>query len=154
MAQKPLVCQGRFFVEASRSHADTPGSVRLLWTSNRPTAETCIWQGIKLTTDKIHAPCWIRTHKPSKQGSKRPQFHALDRAATGAVYHCFHHLKTLRFAHRMHLCVLFGSHSRQRLFPHIPLTNCFFITEAECVYCAVRLGSLEIARVELGFFFF
>ena len=27
-----------------------------------------------------------------------------------------------------------------------------FITEAECVYCAVRLASLEIVRVELGLF--
>jgi hypothetical protein len=42
-AQKPLVDQG-FIIKASRSHSDTPHSVRLLWTSDRPDAEPSTWQ--------------------------------------------------------------------------------------------------------------
>ena len=44
--QTPPVSQGLFFVEASRSHSDTPHSVGLLWTSDRPNTETSILQHI------------------------------------------------------------------------------------------------------------
>jgi len=57
---------------ASRSHSDTPHSVGLLWTSDKPDAETSTWQH---TTD-IHAPGGIRTRNPSKRGVS-------DRAFTG-----------------------------------------------------------------------
>jgi hypothetical protein len=40
MAQQPLVGQGLLIIEASRSHSDTLHSVELLWTSDRPVAET------------------------------------------------------------------------------------------------------------------
>jgi hypothetical protein len=40
MAQQPPVGQGLPTVEASRSHSDTPHSVGLLWTRDRPVAET------------------------------------------------------------------------------------------------------------------
>ena len=40
IAQQPLVGQGLFTVEASRSHSATPHSTRLLWTSDQPDAET------------------------------------------------------------------------------------------------------------------
>jgi len=36
MAQQPLVDQGLFIIEASRSHL-----VRFLWTKEQPDAETC-----------------------------------------------------------------------------------------------------------------
>jgi hypothetical protein len=49
--------------------------------------------------------------------------------------------KNPRAAHTMYLCVLYGSQNKQRLFPYTALTDWFFITEAECVYCAVRTGS-------------
>ena len=39
-AQQPLVGQGLLIIEASRSHSDTPHSVRLLWMSDQPDAET------------------------------------------------------------------------------------------------------------------
>jgi hypothetical protein len=41
MAQQPLVGQGLPIVKTSRSHSDTPHSVRLLWRSDQPDAETC-----------------------------------------------------------------------------------------------------------------
>ena len=40
MAQQPLVGKALLIIEASPSHADTPHSVGLLWTSNQPVAET------------------------------------------------------------------------------------------------------------------
>ena len=40
MSQQPLVSQGLLIIEASLSHSDTPHSVGLLWTRDRPVAET------------------------------------------------------------------------------------------------------------------
>jgi hypothetical protein len=47
-----------------------------------------------------------------------------------------------RSAHTVCLCVLCGSQNKQRLFPYTALTD-YFLTETECVYCAVRTGSLN-----------
>ena len=51
--------------EASRSHSDTPHSVRVLWTSDQPDADTSTWQHTTLKTD-IYAPGGIQTR------SRRP----------------------------------------------------------------------------------
>jgi len=40
VAMQPLVGQGLFIVEASRSYSDTPLSVGLLWTGDQPVSET------------------------------------------------------------------------------------------------------------------
>jgi hypothetical protein len=40
MAQQPPVVKGLLIIEASRSHSETPHWVGLLWTSDRPVAET------------------------------------------------------------------------------------------------------------------
>jgi hypothetical protein len=45
----------------------TPQSVGLLWTSDRPVAETSTWQHKHCTRKNIYAPCGIRTHDPSKR---------------------------------------------------------------------------------------
>jgi len=51
----------------------------------------------------------------------------------------------LRSAHIVYLCVLCGSENKQRLFHCTALTDWLvFITEMECVYCAVRTGCLYI----------
>ena len=47
-------------------------------------------------------------------------------------------------AHTVYLCVLCGSENKQRLFPYTTLTDWFFITDTEYVYCAVRTGSLYV----------
>jgi hypothetical protein len=67
----PLVGEGFLTVEASRSHSDTPQSVRLLWASDQPDTQTSTWQHITLTTE-IHAHCGIRTHNPSKRAAAEP----------------------------------------------------------------------------------
>jgi hypothetical protein len=55
MEQHRPVSQVLLIIEASWSHSDTPHSVGLLWTSDKPVVETSTWQITTLTTD-IHAP--------------------------------------------------------------------------------------------------
>jgi hypothetical protein len=43
--------------------------------------------------------------------------------------------------------VLCGSENKQRLFPYTALTDWFFTTETECVYCAVRALCLYTFQV-------
>jgi len=56
MAQQPLVGQSLLIAEASRPHSDTPQSVRLLWTSDHPVAETSTWQHTTFTRDRHPVP--------------------------------------------------------------------------------------------------
>jgi hypothetical protein len=54
-------------IEASLSHPYTPQSVGLLWTNDRPVAETSTWQHTTLKADRyMHDIIWIRTRNPSK----------------------------------------------------------------------------------------
>jgi len=70
MAQQPLVGQGLFIIEASRSHSDTPYSVGRLWTSDQTdAAETSTWQFTPLTTDRHPCPGGIRTPISSKRAA-------------------------------------------------------------------------------------
>jgi len=46
---------------------DTPPSVGLLWTRDRPVAETSTWQHPTSIRDRHACPCGIRTRNPSKQ---------------------------------------------------------------------------------------
>jgi len=56
----------------------------------------------------------------------------------------------LRSAHTVYLCVLCGSENKQWLFHCTTLTDWLvFITETECVYCAVRAEWLSIIRANL-----
>jgi len=67
MAQQPLVGQGLFIIDASRSHSDThthTHSVGLLWTSDQPDAETFIPDNTQDTD--IHVPDRSRTRNRSK----------------------------------------------------------------------------------------
>ena len=50
------------------THNDAPQSVRLLWTSDQPVAETSTWQHTTLTAN-IHAPRGIRTHNLSRRAA-------------------------------------------------------------------------------------
>jgi hypothetical protein len=49
----------------------------------------------------------------------------------------------------VYLCVLCGSQNKQRLFPYAALTDWFFMTQTDSVYCAVRTGSSTITQVNL-----
>ena len=67
------------------------------------------------------------------------------------MYHQVYHSAILHSAHTLCLCVLCGSQNKQPLFPYTTLTDWFFIIETECVYCAVRTGSLKTVMVNLCF---
>ena len=56
----------------AHTHVDTPHSVRFLWTSERPDAETSTWQHTTLTTDRH--PCPRRDSNPQSQkdSGRRP----------------------------------------------------------------------------------
>jgi len=77
--QQPLMGQDILFIEATRSHSDTPHLVGILWTNDQPDAETSIWQHTAIIRD-IHAQAGF---EPVIPASKRPQTHALDPAAAG-----------------------------------------------------------------------
>ena len=66
--QNSIVGQGHLVIEDSRSHSDTPQSVRFLWTSDQPVAETCTLQHTTLTTDK-HPCLWWDSNPQSQQAS-------------------------------------------------------------------------------------
>jgi len=82
MAQRPPVGQGLLINKDSWSHSDIPQSLRLLWMSDQPDAETCTWQHTTLTRDKLPCP-----RQGSNPASEQPQTHALDCAATGIGMH-------------------------------------------------------------------
>ena len=63
-----------------RRHSDTPHSVRLLWNSKRPVAETYLTKHTILTTDITMAPAGFEYAIPI---NVRLQTGALDRAAIG-----------------------------------------------------------------------
>jgi hypothetical protein len=52
----PLAQERLLSVQASRSHSDTPQSAGLLWTSDRPEAETSAWRNTTLTRDRHPSP--------------------------------------------------------------------------------------------------
>ena len=61
-------------------HTSTHHTTGLLWTSDRPCAETCSWQHTTIT--HIHASGG--GFEPAIPTSERPQTHVLDRVATGS----------------------------------------------------------------------
>ena len=61
----PPVTHDLLSFEASRSHSDTPQSVRLLRTIDQPDAQTSTWQHTILTTDRH--PCHRRESNPQSQ---------------------------------------------------------------------------------------
>jgi hypothetical protein len=79
MARQPQWTLGLVTVEVSRSYSDKPRSVGLLWTSDRPVAETSTWQYTTLTRETYMPPAEF---EPAIPASERQQTHTLDRTAT------------------------------------------------------------------------
>jgi hypothetical protein len=61
MTQQPLVGQGLLLIQTSRSLSGTTHSVGVLWTSDRPDAET--------STSQHTAPTRVRTSTPNKRAA-------------------------------------------------------------------------------------
>jgi hypothetical protein len=81
VAQHTLLGQDLLIIEKSRSHSDTPHSVGLLWTSDKPIPETYIWQNTTLTRDRQSCP--PAGFEPTTLSSERAQIHGLDYVPNG-----------------------------------------------------------------------
>ena len=67
-----LVVLGILIVKVSRSHSDTPRSVRFLCKSDRPIVKTYTGKHTTQATD-IYGPGGIRTRNPSKRATADPR---------------------------------------------------------------------------------
>jgi len=85
ISRQSLVGLSLLIFDIYRTHTDTPQTVRLLWTSDRPKQRT-------LTTHDTHkrqtSMCQAG-FEPAISARQRQQIHALDRAATGIGRHHF-----------------------------------------------------------------
>jgi hypothetical protein len=68
----PLVCQGLLIIEASLWHSDTPHSVGLLWTSDRPDAETSTWRHTTITSER-HPYLRLDSNTQSQRATANPR---------------------------------------------------------------------------------
>ena len=68
-------------IEVSSSHSDTPHSVGLLWTSDKPDTGTSTYTTHNTYNRQTSMP--PAGFEPIITASERPQTHAPDRAATG-----------------------------------------------------------------------
>jgi hypothetical protein len=68
-----LVALGLLIVEVPQSHSDTPHSVRILWTSDRPVAGVSPNNTHPSQQTNIHAPGRIQTRNPSKRAAVDPR---------------------------------------------------------------------------------
>ena len=75
-----LVGLDLLIVEVSRLHSDTLHSLGLLWTSDRPVAETSTWQNTTLAKDTSLTPAGFETIIWASEG---PQTHTLDCLSPG-----------------------------------------------------------------------
>jgi hypothetical protein len=83
--------------EVSRSNSHIPHSAGLLWTSDRPIAETSTWKHTQHSQKRgLHASDGIRTCNPANE---RPQTHALGRAATGIGFQ-LHYINKTTYLHQ------------------------------------------------------
>jgi len=74
MAQQTLVGQYLLITKPSRSHLDTPHSIGLLWTSDKPDAVNSTLQRRTLTRDRHPFPGGFRTRNLSKRAAADPRF--------------------------------------------------------------------------------
>jgi hypothetical protein len=70
--QQRLEGQGLLFIEASKSHSETPPSVGLPWMSDQPVADTSTWQHTKLTTHRHPCPRRDSNAQPQQASGHRP----------------------------------------------------------------------------------
>jgi len=85
MPLQPLVGLSILIFDISRPHSDTPQSVGLLWTSDRPKQRTLTTHN----TPKRQMSICPAGFEPAISARERQQIHALERTATGIVRHHF-----------------------------------------------------------------
>jgi len=70
MAQQPLVGQGFLIIKASPSPLETPYTVGLLWTSDKPDAES--FQHTTFSRDKTSMIRWDSNPQSQQASDRRP----------------------------------------------------------------------------------
>jgi hypothetical protein len=103
------VGQSLLIVEESWSHSDTQQSVKLLWTSDQPDAETSTWQHRTLTKNKN--PCHWQDLNPPIPAIEWSQTHVLDCAASGSWFVCLFLAGQPPVGHGLHIHEISRSHS-------------------------------------------
>jgi len=66
------VSLGLLTVKLSGSHSDTPHSVELLWSSERPVAETSTWQHTTITRNSHPCPRRDSNQQSQQASGRRP----------------------------------------------------------------------------------
>jgi hypothetical protein len=73
--QQTLVGKRLLIIEASRSHSDTPHSVRLIWTSGQTVAETSTRQHTTHTKDRYSCPQRVSNPQSHQASGRRPMLY-------------------------------------------------------------------------------
>jgi hypothetical protein len=81
--QQPYSTLSRLITDVSRSHTDTLHSVALIWTRDRPDAETSIWQHTTFTKDRPQCPRFDLNPQSQQMSGRRTTLYVVDRAASG-----------------------------------------------------------------------
>jgi len=100
MAQQPPVGQGFLIIEASRSHSDTPHSVRLLLTSDKPGAETSTLQTKHSKQTEIHATGRDSNPKSMQTSGRKRMSFIFIRTLKGTEDRTVHRVLKVRRVHR------------------------------------------------------
>jgi hypothetical protein len=79
MAQQSLVGHGLLIIEGSRSLADTPHLLELLWKSDQPDI-------LHSQETAIHSPGGIQTRNPSKRAATDPRLRPHAHRARPLIY--------------------------------------------------------------------
>jgi len=112
---------GFLIVDASRSHSDTPHSIGLLWTSDRPRRRNLYLTICTILTVDKHAPGGIQTSNPSTRGAADPRLRPR--------------------GHRDRLLILVGTHKMQE-------TSTDFALNAFCrIDLTILLGLSSAFRI-------
>jgi hypothetical protein len=137
VTQQPLVSQGFLFIEASRSHSDTPHSLGLLRTSDQADAETPTSQHTVLAkkTD-IHAPDGIRIGNPSKQAAEDPRLRRRDHWNRQFVF--------CGMSNSVHTTLMRNTATlipKQGVLPRAQFVRLLFHLETKCEYTDTQTSS-------------
>jgi hypothetical protein len=81
MVRHPPMDQGLHMLEASQSHSNALHSLELPWSSDQPAQQT-----LPDNTQKRQTSTPPAGFEPAMSEDKRPQNHALDRAASGICF--------------------------------------------------------------------
>jgi len=137
------------------THSDTPHSVRFLWTSDQPDAETCTWQHTIIIKDRY--PCHRRYSKPqSQQASGHFVLYIYYDVTTLPQPESFRCSFSFIFS-RPYLCVQFTSLHVRYIHAHFALRNrpihCSEDTYNECPHYVIFCSLFSLLPYQVQTFY-